>query len=269
MFHPKEILESRVICDYINGKTRNQIAIDNNTSTGNVSNITNEWKLRIGKPDGEEIRDFAKRFRKSGLSVKQCVDGYRTAQLMRKTGILSEDENDKDNSEEFTTFVNEIYLNCKDAGIDPPSLVRGILDLFDCFSVSIDNNNDNNRSFYFETNRHNEEEEEHNEEGQADIPQHQHQRLQSGYGEPSDCLQPNETNWTKNPNGHSDKNSLNKKRSGDSSDSKPHSANRVKHRLSLRYLALLPKGKKSVLSSKNTKRIWKAKQRERRHKETM
>ncbi len=228
MFHPKEILESRVICDYINGKTRNQIAIDNNTSTGNVSNITSEWKRRIGKSDGEEIRDFVKRFRKSGLSVKQCADGYRTAQLMKKLGILSEDENDQDNSEEFTAFVKGTYLNCKDAGIDPPILVKWIRNLFDCFSVSMDNNNDNNRSFSFATNRHNEEEDDYNEEGQADMPQYQHQRLQSGYGEPSDCLQPNETNWTKNPNWLSYTNSLNRERSGDSSDSNPYSANRVK-----------------------------------------
>src|SRR5919112_76553 len=109
MFHPKEILESQVIQDYLNGKTRNQIAIDNKTSTGNVSNITNEWKRRIGKSNGEEIRDFVKRFRKSGLSVEQCADGFRTTLLMKKLGILSEDENDQDNNEEFTAFVNGIY----------------------------------------------------------------------------------------------------------------------------------------------------------------
>ena len=120
MFHPKEILESQVIQDYLNGKTRNQIARDNNTSTGNVSNITNEWMRRIGRSDGEEIRDFVKLVRKAGLSVKQCADGYRTTQLMKKTGILSDDEIYQDNNEEFTAFVKEIYLNCKDAGIDPP-----------------------------------------------------------------------------------------------------------------------------------------------------
>ncbi len=60
-----------------------------------------------------------RRLKKSGLSVKQCADGFRTTQLMRKAGILSEDENDQDNNEEFTAFVNEIYLNCKYVGIQP------------------------------------------------------------------------------------------------------------------------------------------------------
>ncbi len=196
MFHPKEILESQVIQDYLNGKTRKQIAIDNNTSTGNVSNITNEWKRRIGISDGEEIRDFAKTVKKSGLSVKQCADGFRTAQLMKKTGILSEDENDKDNNEEFTSFVKEIYLNCKNAGIDPPILDRWIRDLFDCFSVSRDNNNDNSY-FSFATNWYNDEDDKYNEDAEPDIPQYQHQRLQLGCEEPLDCLQPNEKIRTK------------------------------------------------------------------------
>src|SRR5919112_69802 len=108
MFYQKDILESQVIRDYLNGKTRNQIAIDNNTSPGNVSNITNEWKRRIGKSDGEEIRDFVKSVRKAGLSVKQCADGYRTTQLMKKLGIFNDDEIHQDNNEEFTAFVNEI-----------------------------------------------------------------------------------------------------------------------------------------------------------------
>ncbi len=46
MFYSKDILASQVIQDYLHGKTRNQIANDNSTSTGNVSSITKEWKQR-------------------------------------------------------------------------------------------------------------------------------------------------------------------------------------------------------------------------------
>ncbi len=88
MSYSKEILKSRVIQDYLNGKTRNQIAIDNSTSTGNASNITNEWKQRIGKPESDDICDFVVVVRKSGLSVKQCADGFRSIQLMKKSGSL-------------------------------------------------------------------------------------------------------------------------------------------------------------------------------------
>src|SRR5919112_2551479 len=143
MLHPKEILESLVVRDYLNGKTRKQIARDNKTSTGNVSNITTKWKQRIGKPEAEEIREFVVLVKKSGVSVKQCADGFRTTQLMKKTGILNdnENENDPDGSEEFIAFVQEIYLNCKNVGVQPAILVRWIQDLFDFFSIDNDNNN--------------------------------------------------------------------------------------------------------------------------------
>ena len=137
--------------------------------------------------------------RKAGLSVKQCADGYRTTQLMKKTGILSDDEIHQDNNEEFTAFVKEIYLNCKDAGIDPPILVGWIRDLFDCFSVSRNNNNDN-RPFSFATNWDNEKDDEYNEEAQSYMPQHQHQQLRLGFEDPSYSLQPNEPTLTKNLN---------------------------------------------------------------------
>jgi hypothetical protein len=227
MFHPKEILESLVIQDYLNGKTRNQIAKDNNTSPGNVSNITNEWRRRIGISDGEEIRDFVKLVRKAGLSVKQCADGYRTARLMKKTGILSDDEIYRDNNEQFTAFVKEIYLNCKDAGIAPPVLIKWIKDLFGCFSVSRDNNNNNdNRPFSFSTNCDNEESDEYNEDAQSDMPQHQQLRL--GFEDFSDCLQPNEPKRAINFNNPPDTNPSFRESTGDSLNPRPHSANRAK-----------------------------------------
>ena len=32
--------------------------LDNKTSTGNVSNITNEWKKKIGKPETEQYENL-------------------------------------------------------------------------------------------------------------------------------------------------------------------------------------------------------------------
>ena len=225
MLHPKEILESRVVRDYLKGKTREQIANDNSTSTDNVSNITKEWKQRIGEHEAEEIREFVVLVKKSGLSVKQCADGFRTAQLMKKLCILSEDENDQDNNEEFTAFVKKIYLNCKNVGIDPPILFRWIRDLYDCFSIENNNNNDNS-SFSIATNLDNEEVDKYNEEAQPEIPQHQ--RLQSGCEHPLDCLQQNETNGAKNLNGLSHKDLLSQEGSGDTLYPNPHSANGIK-----------------------------------------
>jgi hypothetical protein len=231
MLHPKEILESLVVRDYLNGKTRKQIARDNKTSTGNVSNITTKWKQRIGKPEAEEIREFVVLVKKSGVSVKQCADGFRTTQLMKKTGILNdnENENDPDSSEEFIAFVKEIYLNCKNVGVQPAILVRWIQDLFDFFSIDNDNNNNNNPFFSFTKSSGNEEDDhQYNEDATTDLPQFQHQQFRLEFDEPSGNIQPNETTWVKNLNDLYDVNSLSQDGSGYTLHSKPCSTNRIK-----------------------------------------
>jgi hypothetical protein len=58
MKKPKELLESLVIHDCLAGKTSEQIAMDNNSSTGIASNITNQRKNKIGKTEAEKFRQF-------------------------------------------------------------------------------------------------------------------------------------------------------------------------------------------------------------------
>jgi hypothetical protein len=225
MANSKSMLESCVIRDYLNGKTRKQISEDNNTSTGNVSNITNEWKRRIGKPEAEEIRELVSLVRKSGLSVKQCADGYRTMQLMKISGIIDDNDNDKDNSEEFVAFVKDVYLNCKNADIPPAILVKWIRDLFDCFSVG---NYNNNNSFSFANNWDDEEDGKYNEDTQPDMPQYQHPKLQLEFDEPLGDIQPNVTTRIKNLSSLSYTNSLTQEGSADPLHSTAYSTNRIK-----------------------------------------
>jgi hypothetical protein len=160
MSNSKELLEASVIRDYLKGNTRKQIAMDNSTSTGNVSNITNEWKKRIGKPEAESIREFAKLVKDSKISIGQCAEGFRIANLMRKIGVHEEDEDgygDMDENERFAKFANNIYLNCKEVGIRPSIAVRWIEDLFACYSIGDNNSNNNNKhSFHTTTNQNNE-----------------------------------------------------------------------------------------------------------------
>jgi hypothetical protein len=71
MRKPKGLLESIVIHDCLAGKTSKQIAMDNNSSTGIASNITNQRKDKIGKPEAEEFRQFV-------LLVKKIRAVHRT-----------------------------------------------------------------------------------------------------------------------------------------------------------------------------------------------
>ncbi len=135
VFYNKEFLESLVIQDYLRGKTREQIAKDNNNSTRNVSNITKEWKKKIGNEDAETIRDFVVMIKKSGITIDQSAKGYRIRQLMNKMGIQNYDN---DNNKEFINFVKDKYENCKLKGIDPKVVSEWIKDLF-CFCTQKNN----------------------------------------------------------------------------------------------------------------------------------
>ncbi len=76
-----------VIQGYLNGKTRDLISKQIGISAGGVSNTIKEWKMRIGVPEIEALRDFAITVKKSGLTMQQCAQGHRMAQLMKGLGI--------------------------------------------------------------------------------------------------------------------------------------------------------------------------------------
>jgi hypothetical protein len=122
--------ESQVIQDYLNGKSREQNARENNVSTGTISNIIENWTKEIGLPDIKEVRSFAVLVKKSGVSIKQCAQGFRMAQSMKNYGINVED----DSHDEFGSFVNEVYQNCKDLAIPPSIVTSWIKDLAACHS---------------------------------------------------------------------------------------------------------------------------------------
>jgi hypothetical protein len=148
-----------VLQGYLNGKTRDSISRELGISAGGVSNIIKEWKMRIGVPEIEALRDFATTVKKSGLSMEQCAQGYRMVQLMKGLGIDNDDdEADADgyttgsniNSSgiglglgsditikgkkmDFPIFVKEIYSNCKNLGIPPANISLWIKDMLNFY----------------------------------------------------------------------------------------------------------------------------------------
>jgi hypothetical protein len=122
--------KSQVIQGYLNGKSREQNARENNVSTGTVSNIIESWTRETGMPDLKEVRQFAVLVKKSGVSIKQCAQGFRMVQLMSRFGIHVED----DAHDEFGSFVNGVYQSCKDLAIPPSIVPSWIKDLVACHS---------------------------------------------------------------------------------------------------------------------------------------
>jgi hypothetical protein len=123
-------VKSLVIRGYLNGKTRDQIALDAGISAGRASSIIKEWKKGIDMPDIEEARVFSITVRKSGMSISQCAQCFRTLQLLKNLG--NGEDGDGDASNEITSFIESIHIHCKNLGITPAIVLLWIKDLLDC-----------------------------------------------------------------------------------------------------------------------------------------
>ncbi len=95
----------------------------------------------------EEIRDFYIEVKRTGISIGRCIQGYRTFQMMKHLGIIDDDDDDDENKignintikdpnsnnkinfNEFSSFVNSIYLYCKNNGIELQMVFSLIHDL--------------------------------------------------------------------------------------------------------------------------------------------
>lgn len=115
------------------GLSRDEIASSTQVSTGSVSNAIKEWKIKIGAGDIEEIRRFIKLSKKSGMTIKQSLEGFRMHELMNRLGVLNTEDSDH-NENKFVKFVNEFYKVCHAHQITPDILASWFNDLVE-FSV--------------------------------------------------------------------------------------------------------------------------------------
>ena len=137
---------SLVVREYLKGKTLNQIADETGISKGKVHYLIDNWKNNIGLPNIEEIRDFVVMVRKSGISIKQCAQGFRMLQLMKNLDIGDDHEQtkyDDDATNEVSSFLETLNKPCKSLGIQPSIVPLWIQDLLECRNhPSIEKNGD-------------------------------------------------------------------------------------------------------------------------------
>ena len=127
----------------------NQIVNETGISKGKVHYIINDWKNKIAIPDIDGIIDFTVLVRKSNMSIQQCAQGFRMTNMLRDLGIQDDnavyvyDDNSNSNSNgdignnqynELSTFIENIYLNCKNLGVTPANIFSWIKDLLDFHS---------------------------------------------------------------------------------------------------------------------------------------
>ena len=69
--------------------------------------------------------------RKSGMTIKHCIKGFRFLQLLKGLGITIENDDIDSDLDSLAFFVNEIYNKCKEVGITPTVITAWITDLMD------------------------------------------------------------------------------------------------------------------------------------------
>ncbi len=173
------LVRESLIKGYLNGKSYDELAYENDVAKGSVSNVINAWTDKIGIPDIYEIRDFSIMLRKSGITLKQCVQSFRFIQILSNFGITDEldssyipdiskstfekeegkslikkkkiGERKKDNSPtprtNFYYFIESIYNNCKKNRIESTNLIQWIDDLLEFDPSLTENSNDVSSGF--------------------------------------------------------------------------------------------------------------------------
>jgi predicted nucleic acid-binding Zn-ribbon protein len=115
-----ENIKSSVIQQWLQGKTRDSIAMDTGLSAGAVTNIINEWRQGLGYPLADELRELATTFKKIGITASQCALGFRLATIMIKLGV---------DEKEFESFISDIYDKCKKLDLQPDQIAYYIDEL--------------------------------------------------------------------------------------------------------------------------------------------
>jgi hypothetical protein len=135
--------ESLVIQKYLEGKSMDKIANETKISKGKVHYIINAWKNHLGNSSADQIIEFTRLVKRSGITIEQCAEGFRMINILKDLGIeynsnSTDDENqynDNDNNG-LIFFIEQIYTNCKKLRIPPATIPSWIKDLLD-FQTSI------------------------------------------------------------------------------------------------------------------------------------
>jgi hypothetical protein len=98
-----EMTRNLVIEKWLQAKSRNAIAEEVGIGRATVSAVVEEWGQSMGKDLAFQLRDFVLALHKSGLSLSNCISGFRVTLCAKNLGIsLDEPE----------YFLRETYAVC-------------------------------------------------------------------------------------------------------------------------------------------------------------
>ncbi|HEY6882583.1 MAG TPA: hypothetical protein VI278_00930, partial [Nitrososphaeraceae archaeon] len=74
--------EGKVISLWLQGYTRDEIAMAVQISAGSVSNIITRWQTGLDDTDYSAIRETVVQLRSLGMSVRDCAEAFRFKNLL-------------------------------------------------------------------------------------------------------------------------------------------------------------------------------------------
>lgn len=113
-------IKAVLIQQWLEGKTRDQIAQENGLGSGTISNIISGWKHNLGYLVAEDLRELAVTLRRVKINAAQCASGARVFSIMKLIGL---------NEEEFHQFITDIHKQCISEGIGPDKIVGSLKQL--------------------------------------------------------------------------------------------------------------------------------------------
>src|SRR5215813_3772241 len=120
-------VKALVIQQWLQGRPRNDIAAENDVSSGAVTNIVNEWRRNLGFAAADELRELAVTMRKVGITAAQCALGFRITTVMLRIGVKED---------ALEPFILDVYNRCQDIGILPENICSYLADLLE-FSKTV------------------------------------------------------------------------------------------------------------------------------------
>jgi hypothetical protein len=116
-----QIIKDEIFQSWLSGSFRKATAVKHGVSEASVSNIMAERRLQHSSNQLNELRALSLAMNRSGLSIQECVDGHRTAMIMRKLGV---------DEDRFEDFISKLWQSYVSTGLNPEILEKQANELY-------------------------------------------------------------------------------------------------------------------------------------------
>jgi cell division GTPase FtsZ len=109
-----EIIKRRVVQQWLSGESRDKIAADNNISSGTVTSIVDNYKIRLDNLDFGSFRELMAEAKKQGLTPSELASHTRLYNYFRSSGA---------NEEKIESFITRVST----ADISPENIFHVLI----------------------------------------------------------------------------------------------------------------------------------------------